>query len=939
MDTRINCIVLGVIMLTGCGGGGGTSTGQSDGSITQVTCANFTSPPAPALAYSGSTASASVDTSSLLPYSQDMFAAMTALDNLKVLAPVPMRTAPSTESCISSGSEGGPGTVDTVIDERPDGSGYSYAWYNQYPVPANGGGNYIVSGIAYATFASSSAGAPQSETVSFTDFHVTAGRQLDVTLNGTATIDSPANEMLASRDLYREGVEADMVIADAQNGRTIWAHNLSYSDTLDATLGSGYVDRSGSGTLYDTNVGFATVSTVNPVTLAVQLGAQGLSLQVQGGGPLKFTGGTASTGYFIPLSLTLDAIALDDAGNGTLNRSARVDAGTFGLDTASYPSLSGPVPMAAIGDATTVAQSSVPPTVDGLRSYSPAGKFVTYDWSMLSHPGASSATLSNVSSAIPTLVPDVPGTYLLQLTVSDGQTSNSQDVPLTALRGINGVTLQLSHAVAGPDLQAHVGQTVTADGKASVGIGTGVWEFEWMLVPPPGSSATLSYTKPFAMAQDQSQTTFVPDVPGFYQLVLEESGTNGYFTPVPGATQIVAVDTGFDLHRPATVVDASEYTFGFKYAVGDFNGDGIMDVAVAGLAFSTSPPVSTRLKVYYGSKQGGFSAPTVMSVASAGPNAIFAADVNNDGRTDLVMDASGVFVVLQQADGTLGPGTQIGSSSSCLTGTSPLQLLGVGPWKGAATDSIYTILGSCIDIYSNTSATQFASAGTVTSPFSTIGVYPYTVQFADVTGDGVADMLGMHFAAQTSLAVFPGQTGGAFGAPVTYGLPDFAIGMEPFEPFVLGDLNHDGLLDVAALDGGNVDIFLQDSSHVFAAATRPTILTKPAQGSGFITADVTGGDLDGDGREDLLVHHFDYTYQDPADPNIYADPTYLGVLLQGTTGAFGPELLYPLSLNWSSSITQSNPMVVGDFNGDGLPDVIMFDGSGDLFILYQKPFK
>ena len=931
------------LSIAGCGGGAGNPGGLGDGVTNGFTCQNFTAPGTAASSYTGATSAASVNTGSLLSISGDLLATMLTLDNVKAVVPLPLQTQPSSETCTSSDSSTGAGSLNFVRDERPDGSGYGYEAFSGYTVTlptSTGSQTFTLDGVEYAVFAPVATGSLQSETVSFINLHVTVQNYMDVMLNGTMTLQAPANIPLAELTGIGGQVSADMVILDTRrNNRTVWAHQLSYSDITDTTLGLGYVDRSASGTLYDASLGSISVSTVNPMVYTMFRSyispTPGPKAESLGGGPFKFAGTGTAAGYLIPLSQTLYAIALDDAGNGNWDRSARIDAQTYELDTTPYPSLTGPVPVAAVGNAATVTQTSFPAVVDGLRSYSPAGKFVSYAWSILSRPGGSTAALTNANSAVPGFAPDLPGTYLLQLTVSDGVTSNSEDVPLKADKSISGVVLEQHHAVAGPDLQAHVGQTITVDGKASSGIDSNVWEFEWTLVPPPGSSAKLAYAKTFAMAGDQTQTSFVPDVPGFYMLVLNEGDSYGIFSV--GATEIVAVDTGFDFHRPATLVDTTAHIFGFHYAVGDFNGDGIMDVAVAYLDLPTSGPAHGKVDVFYGNKQGGFSGPTTITVSNAAVNAIYAADVNNDGRTDLVVDATGVYALLQQSDGTLGSPTQIGASSACITGSSPVSLAGVGPWKSASTDSIFTVQGTCLDVYSSTSATTFASGGTETSPYATYSLGT-TSQIADVTGDGISDIVGINCTVISSpaLVVIPGQASGSYGSAVSYPFPNKTCASS----LVVADFNHDGLLDAAALEGGTIDLFLQNGSNAFAAATHPAILTKPAGYSSFETDDLTVCDLNGDGREDLLVHHFEYPFQDPNNSNIYENPTYLGVLFQSNTGSFGSEWLYPLSLFWSPSIIPgASSMAVGDFNGDGQPDVVTLDGSGSLMVVYQKPFK
>jgi hypothetical protein len=893
------------------------------------------------MTYSGSLAEATIDTDSLPRYTQDLFATLFTIDNLKMIVPVPLDTPPSSMVCATDNPLEGSGSANIVHKENPDGSGYGYASYNNYLLTLSRGQSFILNGGAYATFPSTPVSAPQSETVSFINFHVAAPGYIDVILNGTIKIEAAANTPLEYNYGMGGSINANLIIVDNLHQSTLWANNFSYNDNPDPSLGTQFVDRDVSGNLYDEQFGYAQLATIDPVAYSFQSANSKQAAQTEDGGPLKFSGGTASVGYFIPLSLTLDALALDDAGNGTWDKTERIDAGKLVPDTTAYLSLPGPIPMAAVSNASTTTETNPPLQVEGLRSYSPAGGFITYHWTLLAGPSLSSATLSNPDSAIPGFTPSSAGTYLLQLTVSDGQTSNTQDVTVTAGgNSVSGITINQRHAVVGPDMQAHVGQTITADGRASIGINTGTWAFEWALATPPGSNAKLTYTGPFAGSGQQTKTSFVPDVPGFYTLVLEETDINGFYTSGNPATQIIAVDTGLDFHPPATLVDSSTYPFGFKYAVGDFNNDGIMDVATFGKFVPTSGLPDEELNLFYGSKQGGLSSPRTMKFTGLVADSLIAADINDDGRTDLVMYADGVgpFAILQKSDGTMSSPVQIGSSSSCITGTSPLQLAGTGPWKSGTAISIYTDLGSCLDIYQNTSSTSFSSAATETSPFSSVNIYPYTVQIADVTGDGIPDILGLHCPGSSSaLEVFPGQADGSFGSAISYGLPNMNL-FEPCYPFVLGDLNHDGLSDIAALDGDAIDLFLQNGSGAFASASHPAILAPPGY-SGFVTGDLTGGDINGDGRDDLLIHHFHYAIQDPADTNVYITPTYLGILLQNSSGSFGSEWVYPLSQNWNTSVSQSSPMTVGDFNGDGLPDLITFDGSGNLMVVYQKPYK
>ena len=72
-------------------------------------------------------------------------------------------------------------------------------------------------------------------------------------------------------------------------------------------------------------------------------------------------------------------------------------------------------------------------TLDGTGSSDADGNFLTYDWSFTSLPTGSHATLSDTSTAQPTLTPDIAGTYVVTLRVDDGTDESAADsVVITA---------------------------------------------------------------------------------------------------------------------------------------------------------------------------------------------------------------------------------------------------------------------------------------------------------------------------------------------------------------------------------------------------------------------------------------------------------------------------------------------------------------------------
>lgn len=71
-------------------------------------------------------------------------------------------------------------------------------------------------------------------------------------------------------------------------------------------------------------------------------------------------------------------------------------------------------------------------TLDASGSSSLNGAPLTYSWSLSSAPAGSTASLSSTTAVKPSFVPDVVGTYVLDLTVSDGNSSATSTVTVTA---------------------------------------------------------------------------------------------------------------------------------------------------------------------------------------------------------------------------------------------------------------------------------------------------------------------------------------------------------------------------------------------------------------------------------------------------------------------------------------------------------------------------
>jgi hypothetical protein len=95
--------------------------------------------------------------------------------------------------------------------------------------------------------------------------------------------------------------------------------------------------------------------------------------------------------------------------------------------------------------------------LDGSQSSSPSGQ-VDYTWMITSKPQGSTASLSDPSAVAPTLAPDVAGTYVVELTVTDTSTGQAgcvaDSVEIVALSGLPALRIDASWA-ADHDMDLH----------------------------------------------------------------------------------------------------------------------------------------------------------------------------------------------------------------------------------------------------------------------------------------------------------------------------------------------------------------------------------------------------------------------------------------------------------------------------------------------------
>ncbi len=166
------------------------------------------------------------------------------------------------------------------------------------------------------------------------------------------------------------------------------------------------------------------------------------------------------------------------------DRAFSFDEKAFLWEMTAAPPNAAPVASAGL-DQTVVAGAQV--ALDGSASTDTDGDGLTYAWTVVAVPAGSLAQLSDAALVRPSFQTDVAGEYLIELRVSDGQSTSSADAVIVTTANA------APNAAAGPDQTVSVGSTATLDGTSSSDPNNDALAYNWEIVSaPPGTSAEVS---------------------------------------------------------------------------------------------------------------------------------------------------------------------------------------------------------------------------------------------------------------------------------------------------------------------------------------------------------------------------------------------------------------------------------------------------------------
>jgi gliding motility-associated-like protein len=305
----------------------------------------------------------------------------------------------------------------------------------------------------------------------------------------------------------------------------------------------------------------------------------------------------------------------------------------------------------------------------------------------------------------------------------------------------------------------------------------------------------------------------------------------------------------------ASKVDFTTGTGPISVSIGDLNGDGKADMAVANYEANT---VSVfRNTGSSGTINTSSFASKVDFITGGVPTSISIADLDGDGKADMaVANSASATVSVFRNTGSSGSITSSSFASKVdfATGSSPRSVsLGDLDGDGKVDMAIANAFSNTVSVLRNTSSGGSITASSFANKVDfTTGAFPYSVSIGDLDGDGKADMAIANYNIN-SVSVFRNtSTSGNITTSSFATKIDFTVGTFSYS-VSLGDLNGDGKVDIAVANYGSGNISVLRNTSSSGSITTSSFATKVDLTAGTGAISVSIGDLDGDGKSDLAV--------------------------------------------------------------------------------------
>jgi uncharacterized protein YjdB len=352
----------------------------------------------------------------------------------------------------------------------------------------------------------------------------------------------------------------------------------------------------------------------------------------------------------------------------------------------------------------------------------------------------------------------------------------------------------------------------------------------------------------------------------------------------------------------ATKVDSVTGAFPNHTTYADIDGDGKVDIITNNYTAGTI----TVLRNTGSAGTVSFAAPVTIATLT-NPSFSVAGDMDGDGKPDVVVMTTGVANIYRN---TSTPGTisfAAGVTSSIGSG---VNIVAIADIDGDGKADIITA-GSVVSVVRNTGSIGSLSFA-AHKDFAVLGSTA-TVSAGDIDGDGKADVIVGYTASNISV----------FRNTSTSGNVNFSVRQD----FVSG--GHSNFIGLADIDGdGKMDIISPNSGTIFSLFPNNSSVDTVILGTklditiGNNAGAFSMGDFDGDGKADIAISSISsggvYVYRNTSSAGSFSFAT--AVVFATGNGPAG--------------------VTVADMDGDGKPDIVTGNQSSNtISVLLNKPLQ